>query len=172
VQGVLTSVLAQIRRATRYRLVGWRVAEAPGRFPPPFVGLVSRPGGLQLAACGVGERTRRSGSWTLSSVPRESLPATQTQIGRREEATEAISNDAESGVHLSYTAVPRRHRVVLSPDVRPSCGSLQQADLSGVTGTWSLRDVLWPALTRDCCELKIWLSSRRVRQRRAIVSRR
>ena len=53
--GALSSVLAQIRRATCYRLLGWRVAEAPRRFPL-LVRLVSRGGGLQLAACGVGER--------------------------------------------------------------------------------------------------------------------
>jgi hypothetical protein len=34
-QARLAGVLAQIRSATRYRLVGWRVAEAPRRFPPP-----------------------------------------------------------------------------------------------------------------------------------------
>jgi hypothetical protein len=37
--GALTSVLAQIRRATRHRLVGWRVAGAPRRFPPRSFGL-------------------------------------------------------------------------------------------------------------------------------------
>src|SRR5258705_9309666 len=35
-------------RATRYRLVGWRVAEAPRRFPPPSVGLCPR---RRLATC-------------------------------------------------------------------------------------------------------------------------
>src|SRR5258705_968481 len=59
--GALTSVLAQIRRGTRYRLVGWRVAEAPRRFPPPSFGLCPAQAACNLlpAVLGseVGKRT-------------------------------------------------------------------------------------------------------------------
>lgn len=50
--GALTGVLAQIRKATRYRLVGWASSGSAAAIPALSFG--SSGGGLQLAARGVG----------------------------------------------------------------------------------------------------------------------